>query len=207
MPYKPLSVKITGDLPQLMHSGRLKNPLDPWAKAIRKHSSKRKKTDEDHIKMMEYEYKGSLYLFEDDPSKVCDGKYPFWPADNIHACIKTMAKDKRLGKKIDEAMVVTPPGGRLIYEGPRTRNELWANERFRLVKGTKRGTMCCRPMFNDWSVEFFLRYLEERIDLEVLQALIVDAGKYVGLSEWPRRYGLFHVDWFKTEEVEIDVTK
>lgn len=203
--YHPLSVKITGTHPQLMHSGRLKNPLDPWAKEIRKYSGKRKKTDEDHIAMMEAEFKGSLYLLDDDLTKVCDGTTPYWPADNLHAMIKTQAKDKKLGKVIDSAVVVTPPGGRLIYKGPRTRYELWDDEYFRLVKPTKRGVMCCRPMFSDWSVEFTLRYLDEKLNLEELKTIICDAGKYLGLSEWPRRWGLFKVDGFSEKEVEIDV--
>lgn len=203
--YQVMTVRITGDLPQLMHNGRMKNPLDPWAKQIRKFSSKRKKVDEDHIAMMEAEFKGGLYLYEDDVTKASDGKYPYWPADNIHACIKTAAKEKKLGKVIDSAVVVTPPGGRLIQKGPKTRNELWADERFRLVKPTRRGIMCCRPQFDEWSVEFSLRFLDEKLNREDLQQIIVDAGKYVGLSEWPRRYGLFHVDGFKAEETEIDV--
>ena len=58
--YEQLHVKIKGTLPCLQQNGRMKNPLDPWAKEIRKYSKKRTKTDEDHISMMEAEFKGSL---------------------------------------------------------------------------------------------------------------------------------------------------
>jgi hypothetical protein len=209
MGYLPLAVKIVHTQPQLMHSGRLKSPLDPWAKGIRRFSSKRKKIEDDHIGMMEAEYKGSLYLFEDpslDSGKASDGKFPYWPHDNIHACIKTQAKDKKMGKVIDSAMVVKPPGGRLIYDGPKTRDELWEDPKFRLVKPTRRGTMCCRPKFDEWSVEFQILYLPEKLSVDELKQIIVEAGKYVGLSEWPRRYGLFEVEGFSEKEVEIDVT-
>lgn len=207
--YNWLSVRIKGRLDQLMHNGRLKNPLDFWAKEIRKYSGKRKKTDEDHVAMMEAEFKGSLYLYDDDNgSHPYNGQHPYWPHDNLHACIKTAAKDKKLGKVVDSAVVISPPGGRLIFDGPKTRNSLWEDDKRRLVKPTRRGIMCCRPMFSaGWEVEFSLRYLEEKLNLDELKGLIVDAGKYVGLSDWPRRYGLFDVVGFTEKEVTIDVTK
>ena len=204
--YQPLYVRIKGVLPQLMHNGRLKNPLDPWAKAIKGPSKKRTKTDEDHIAMMEAEFKGSLYLLDDDDSKKgYNGKVPYWPADNIHACIKTQAKQERLGKVIDSSVLVQQPGGRLIYDGPKTRNSLWGNEAFRLVKPTKRGVMCCRPKFENWEVEFSLTYLDENINGDDLKKIIGKAGKYIGLSDWTRRWGLFKVVEMRDEEVKIDV--
>lgn len=204
--YEYMTVKIDGVLPQLMHNGRLKNPLDPWAKEIKKYSGKKPKVDDDHIAMMEAEYKGSLYLFDDDAgAHPYDGKFPYWPADNLHACIKTQAKTRRLGKAIDSAVIFHD--GRLEAEIPKTRNELWEDDSVRLVKATGRGTMCCRPKFNDWSVTFCLQYLEAKINADELKQIIVDAGKYIGLSDWPRRYGLFTVAGFSNKETEIDVTK
>ena len=162
--YSPLTVMIEGTAMQLMHNGLLKNPLDPWAKQIRVFSKKRSKTDEDHVAMMEAEYKGSLYLFDENRSLEAhpyNGKHPFWPHDNIHACIKTAAKAKKLGKIVDTAMVVRPPGGRLIYSGPIDRNGLWdAGDPFQLVKPTRRGIMCCRPCFCEWAIEFCVQLYE-----------------------------------------------
>lgn len=203
----PFFIRIVGTHPQLMHSGRLKNPLDPWAKEIRKYSGKRKKTDKDHIAMMEAEYKGSLYLADDDLEAVCDGEYPYWPADNIHACIKTAAKMKKMGKDFDSSVVIVPPGGRLIFKGPKTRYGLWdAGVKFRLDKATRRGTMCCRPLFIDWAVEFSAQVLSEgKINPEDFKRLVYEAGKFIGLSEWPRRWGLFAVDEIKQEEVTVNV--
>ena len=120
--------------------------------------------------------------------------------------VKTAAKEVRLGKLIDSAIVVSPPGGRLEYDGPRTRVELWEDERYRLVKPTRRGVMCCRPIWENWEVKFSLRFLSDRINRSTLQDLITAAGKTVGLSDWPRRYGLFTVEGFEAKEEEIDVT-
>ena len=78
----------------------------------------------------------------------------------------------------------------------------------RLVKGTKRGTMCCRPMFKEgWEVKFCVRFLEDKINADDMKALITDAGRYLGLSDWPRRHGLFEVAEFKDEEVAINVAQ
>lgn len=201
--YKFLYVQIRGILPQLQNNGRLKNPLDKWSKEIRRYSKKRTKIDEDHVAMMEAEFNGSLYLFDDDR-----GMYPYWPTDNLHAMIKTQAKDRRLGKLIDSAVVVQPPGGRLRYEGPVDRDGLWADDRFRLVKATRRGIMCCRPKFDPgWEVDFCIRYLVEKISGDDLGQIIKDAGLYLGLSNWPRRFGLFEVVKLEDKEVKITIGK
>ena len=210
MLYRPLFVRIKGLIPQIMHNGILKDPLGCWPKQLGKYSKKRKKTDDDHVAMMECEFKGSLYLYDEDsdPKKhPYNGEHPYWPADNIHACIKTAAKLKKLGKDFDSAVIVMPPGGRLIYKGPTTRNGLWEDQRFRFIKPTRRGVMSCRPCFNDWEVEFQLRVFENRLNVEDVEALIVDAGAMIGLSEWPRRHGLFEVVSIQEKEAKIDVTK
>ncbi len=199
--YQPLYVHIRGIAPQLQNNGQRKDPLNRWAKAIARISKKRTKTDDDHMAMREAEFKGSLYCRDDR-----EGRVVYWPADNIHACIKTAAKMKKQGKVVDTAVVVGPNGGQLIYDGPRTRDELWeAGDSFRLLKPTKRGVMSCRPCFHEWEVKFSLHYLETLLGKEDIVQLIKDAGAFIGLSDWPRRYGLFKIEDIQHKEVEIDV--
>lgn len=199
--YEKMHFHIRGVLPSLQHHGRLKNPLDPYAKWIRKHSKKsaKEKTDEDHVQMMEAEFKGSLYCLDDQK-----GTGIHWPADNVHAMIKIQAKKKSWGKKIDSGVVVQHPC-EFIFEGPKSRDARWKDESCRLVKATRRGTMCCRPMFAaGWECKVDLRFLPEVISGEDLQQVVVDAGKYLGLTDWPRRYGLFKVLEFKEEWVNAE---
>ena len=188
--YEQLHVKIKGTLPCLQQNGRMKNPLDPWAKEIRKYSKKRTKTDEDHISMMEAEFKGSLYVRDEST-----GNGIYWPADNVHACIKTWAKQKKLGKVIDSAGIVRDDVV-FDHDGPDNRNSLWESEEHRYVKATRRGTMCCRPIFREWACHIDIEFISDLLDREDLKSLIVDAGKYLGLSAWPRRFGLFEVTQF-----------
>lgn len=54
-------ITLHGINPLLMHNSRLSNPLDPNAKAMKKVSGKRQKTDEDHAELARLEHAGSLY--------------------------------------------------------------------------------------------------------------------------------------------------
>jgi hypothetical protein len=58
---KTVSVKITGKAALLMHSDRFANPLDPLTKAHKELTSKRKKTDDDHIAIARGEFIGGCY--------------------------------------------------------------------------------------------------------------------------------------------------
>lgn len=208
MAFKPLYVEVEGKNEQLMANGRMKNPLDPWAKQLKEYSKKKNKVDEDHIAMNRAQFMGSLYLYKHSGHEAINGKHPFWPADNLLACVKGAAKLQKLGKVFDSAVVCEPPGGRLIYDGPRDRYGLWKAEGFRHYKPTKRGVIACRPVFHIWKCQFQLHYNDETgINLEMLKEMVQTAGARVGLSEWPRRHGLFAVTSFKSKEIAIDVTK
>jgi len=189
--YTPLCVHIKGISPQIMSNGQMVDVLNRFSKKLKEYTSKRKKTDEDYIAMMEWEFKGSLYCFRDD-----DDGPPYWPAENIHACLKDAAKERKLGKTFDKAVLVEPPGGQVIYDGPRTREGLWNDERFRLVKKVVRqraSIISCRPIFNKWEMKFNLNVLEEKVNKEDVVSVIRDAGRFVGLSTWRPRYGLFEL--------------
>lgn len=197
--YVPLFVHVRGILPALQSNGRLVNPLDPYTKTIKAIAAKksRDKSDADAIAMMEAQFKGSLYCYDDKA-----GGPIYWPADNIHACLKRGAKECRAGPKFDSAVIVEHPGGRLIYDGPQTRDALWADQSFHFVKSTRRGTMSCRPIFNDWECQFSLSYIAADLDRKLLLDFIMRAGR-IGLSAWPRRFGLFTVVEIRDEKVEI----
>jgi hypothetical protein len=204
---QPLYVLLEGLLPSLQHNGRLANPLNFWCKEMKKYSSKRKKTDEDHEKIMEIEYKGGMYLrndqsdlrdiFHDEASPLV------WPGDNTHAMIKEGAKLDKNGKLIDSGLFCLEDA-RLIYDGPQTRGDLWdAGDEFRLVKKTKRGVMSCRTMIPEWKCEFNLYFSPNAINYEDIVKALEKAGEYIGFTDWPRRYGLFKV--LKIEKKHHDI--
>ena len=58
---------LTGVAPLMMHNGRLSDPLDPWAKAMKKVTEKKKKTEADYEELSRLEFLGSLYLLDGVP--------------------------------------------------------------------------------------------------------------------------------------------
>lgn len=178
---------IRGTAPLLMHNSRLSDPLNPTSKAIKKITSKRTKTDEDHETIARLEHAGSLYL---DPDAG-----PYLPGQNIERCLVDAARISKQGVKVQRGVFietdVNPLGG---YGGPRDADGLWKDENYRHVASVKVGTsrtMRCRPMFTNWAVEADGILDPAVIDLTDLTAIAVTAGQMIGLGDWRPRYGRF----------------
>lgn len=177
---------LTGTAPLLMHSARLSNPLDPAAKAIKKVTSKRKKTDEDHEEIARLEHLGSLYL---DPDVG-----PYVPGQNIARCLVDAAKISRDGVRVTRGVFISTDVNPLGYRGPRTADGLWADENFRQFDSVKVGqarTMRCRPVFREWAVEADGILDPNILDLADLERIAETAGAMIGLGDWRPRYGRF----------------
>lgn len=177
----------------LIHNGALADPLYPYSKLIKSVSSKKQKSDADHERLGELEFQGSLYFDEHVG--------PYIPGDMLDATIKSGAKKKKLGKKIETSMRVVDQINPLIYKGPRTREELWKDLRFRdrrVVKVTTNKVVRTRPMFMDWSVDFVVELFPGgEVNPEDLKQALIDAGSYAGIGDYRPRYGLFKVVTFE----------
>src|SRR6202000_1931549 len=99
---KPVKVRtdLVGTTELLMHNVRLANPDDPFAKAISRISSKRKKTEEDRREMAHLEWMGSLYTSSRDdfsPEDIDDDENVriVMPQTNIKRAFKEAAKATR----------------------------------------------------------------------------------------------------------------
>lgn len=180
-------ITIEGTASLLMHNSRLANPLDPAAKALKRVTSKRTKTDEDHEEIARLEHAGSLYHDTDIG--------PYIPGENIWRCLYDAAKKSKRGPKVKEGVFISSDFNPLAYNGPRDINGLWANENFRLIASAKppgQGrVMRCRPMFRQWRTD-----AEGILDLNILdfaelEAIAETAGQLVGLGDWRPRYGRF----------------
>ena len=189
-------IHLKGTAPLLMHNSRLANPLDPAAKALKKATSKRTKTDDDHEEIARLEHAGSLYLDSDVG--------PYIPSDNIWRALFDAAKKHKFGVKLKEGVVfdanlhgpktiagVNP----LSYAGTaRTAEALWKDENYRHLASVKIGTsrtMRCRPVFRDWQVEA-VGFLDPNIlDFADLVLVAGTAGQVIGLGDWRPKYGRF----------------
>lgn len=180
--------KIKGLTPAMQHNGRLANPMDEVAIKMKAITSKRKKTEEDFLELARLEFFGSFYL--DGEGKV------IWPAEAIDAMLIEGAKKNRLGKQFKASVFcVDVPGARLKFDGPQDPQKRWEKAEcrdYRSVKIKQSRTMRCRPIFQNWSLEFTVNY--ESVEESDVDAALVEAGDRVGLSEYRPRYGRFIIE-------------
>lgn len=175
-----ITFKLTAEegTPLLMHSSRASDPLDDLAKEIKKISSKKKKTEDDHETMRDLEWRAGLYFDE----KVG----PYIPAPNIQAMLRQTAKLTRDGRTISRGVSVKENIIRLDYDGPRTLKGLRSKKFYRDDSVGVQGKRCIRrrPRFDNWSLTVTLCYLPEIIDREKLEAIMDLAGRIEGLGDW-----------------------
>ncbi|MGD9604456.1 MAG: hypothetical protein AB7V59_21790 [Gammaproteobacteria bacterium] len=176
----------TGTTPLLMHNARLSNPLDEIAKAMKRVTSKRTKTEEDHEELARLEHLGGLYL---DPDLG-----PYLPGQNFERCLVDAARITKSGKKIERGVFVETNVNPLAYTGPRDVDGLWKDENFRHSASVKVGTnrvTRTRPQFRQWAVEAEGQYDPAVINLDELAEIAGTAGRMIGLGDWRPRYGRF----------------
>lgn len=176
----------TGTVPLLMHNARLSNPLDEIAKAMKRVTSKRTKTEEDHEELARLEHMGSLY-FDSDVG-------PYVPGQNFERCLVDAGRITKAGKKIERGVFVETNVNPLAYDGPRELAALWQDANFRHSASVKVGTSRVtrtRPQFRTWAVEAEGVYDPLVINLEELAEIAATAGRMIGLGDWRPRFGRF----------------
>ncbi len=187
--YEEVRVKAIGEPPGLlMHNPRLADPLDEYAKMLKKISGKRKKTEEDHIKMGNVEFIGGLYLDDDDR--------PVLTADIIQATFINGAKNWKLGKVALGAIQIFDDVP-LKFAGPKDVQKRLEDPSCRLRKSVRVGQtriIRTRPLFRDWSAEIPIMVDTARIEREQLIDIAEYAGRIVGFGDWRPRYGRFSVE-------------
>lgn len=179
------TLTLTGTTPLLMHSSRLANPLDPVAKAVKKYTAKRGKTDEDYAALARAEFTGGLYL---DPDIG-----PYIPGENIMRCLVDAAKLTKQGVKVTRGLFIKTDVNPLAYDGPRTDEGLY-DAGFKHMASVKVGmsrVMRCRPWFPEWRVQADGVLDLSVFELEDLATILDNAGMYIGLGDWRPRFGRF----------------
>lgn len=106
------------------------------------------------------------------------------------------AKKSKNGKDA-KAAVICDCNPLIIYDGPKTADALWLDERFRKtckagVKGSS--IMRTRPMFPEWGLSFEISYLPDVLNESELLAFLEVGGRLVGLGDWRPRYGRYELN-------------
>lgn len=169
-----------------MHNSRLANPLDDVAKAMKRVSGKKKKTDDDHEELARLEHMGGLY-FDPDVG-------PYIPGQNFEAFLVRAARLSADGPKIEQGVFVETDVNPLAYDGPRDIDGLWKDKNFRHIASVKiqrNRVQRTRPQFRSWAVEATGTYDSAIIGLDHLQEIAETAGQRIGLGDWRPRFGRF----------------
>jgi hypothetical protein len=184
MAWKTVTYKLTSVCPLLMHNGQMADPLNKFAKALKQVTSKRVKTDADYEEMARIEFLAGLYMSKDGP---------VLPAQMIDAAMINGAKKSKEGVQAKSGLFC-PEHAILEYDGPRTTDELWEDERFRYAALVKVGTarvVRTRPIFESWSAVVKVNIEESVVNPSRVDDWIVITGSMVGLGDWRPRYGRY----------------
>lgn len=198
--YQPLTFHIEGTTPLLLHNGRLSDQLDPMSKALDKavKFSKKTKTDEAIAEVAHLEFLGSLYIGDDGA--------PCIPGEVLEAGIRSGAKATKEGKSVQTGLYCDG-NFPIIYEGPKTPEELWehrtpgeqhiiAGRPFvdrRRVRVGQAAVMRTRPIFHAWQLEFTVYYEPTIVNRQSVIDFVTTLGRTVGLCEIRPRFGRFEI--------------
>lgn len=180
------TVTLTGVAPLLMHSANLADPISPASKALSEVTSKRGKTEADHLEMMTQEFLGGLYWHPDTG--------PYIPAANIWKCAVEGARKNNKGKQVEAGVFMTTIMNPLKYDGPREPEEMLADARFvdRVAVTVQRvKVMRTRPKFTNWSLTAEGQFNDEVINFDTLDMAFTKAGSLIGIGDRRPMYGRF----------------
>lgn len=186
---KKLRVTLYGTSPLIMHSPKCVNPLHPIAMAMKQYTSKRKKTEDDLLKISDLEWEAGVYWDDEIGLHI--------PNECVAATIQNGAKFNKNGKAVERYCHISTPlcpidiGERQDYE------VLKSDNRFRDVRSVcvqRSRVNRTRPRFNTWATQFEMFYEDDKIDLDAVTTALENAGSYVGICEMrDRGYGHFNV--------------
>lgn len=172
--------------PLLMHNERMADPLNSYAMEVAKISKKRGKTEADHLEVARLEFVGGMYFDEE--------MGPCMPVWNVVRMIQEAGKRHKLGKSVLRGVVPAAQIVPVLYDGPRTIEEMWNDGRFYLRASVGVGqsrVIRTRPCFEDWQVEAEIEVDLTVLDPEKINQLVEEAGRYEGLGDNRPKFGRF----------------
>lgn len=184
MAYQTLRYRLTSSAPLLMHNGQTADPLNKFAKSLKKISSKRAKTEADYEEMARIEFLAGLYMSPDGP---------VIPSYVIDSMLVNAAKKNKEGM-VAKSAVFCANHASLEYDGPRDADTLWKDEGFRHVAIVRVGmarVARTRPTFRQWSCVVELEVETTLVNPERVDEWMHIAGAQVGVGDWRPQHGRF----------------
>lgn len=185
-----IAVTIEGVSPLLMHNKRLADPADPYTKAMKAISGKRKKTDSDFLELRRLEFEGGMYH---------DGKQPYIPGDWIEGAVIDGAKEAKKGKTARAGVVCNEDRIPLVYSGPKDVQKLYDKDFVdsRICVVQRNRIVRTRPRFDQWEASFTLSVVDEVLNPADVETALQKAGLLKGLGDFRPKFGRFVVKHFQ----------
>lgn len=173
-----ITIELTGKSPLLCHNPRMVDPEFELNRQIKVLAGKRKKTDEDMANIERLEWYGGLY--EENGVVV-------QPTSKVRKCIVNAGRISKQGKNIERALMFSALSVPLIYDGPKSIDELFADKRFhsRLSVGIgKKRVMRVRPQFFPWALRVNGLFVEDAgINFDEFVSIVELAGVVEGIGD------------------------
>ena len=183
----------------IMHNGRTADPLDEFARKLKKVSAKRAKTEDDHLLMAQIEQEAGLYW--------SDELGTYMPSDNLQRMFLDACKKLKLGRQSVGIIIDHEYGVPVIFENHKNWKKITTDPRYRLRKSVTIGAakvMRTRPLIpTGWELTISIELDPEMIDVDQFHEICHIAGNRIGLGDWrpgapkvPGRFGRFEVTKF-----------
>jgi hypothetical protein len=161
-----------------MHNPQMVDPECKQNRQIKVITAKRKKTDEDLQNIEKLEWYGGLY--EENGVIV-------QPASKLRKSLVNTAKISKQGKSIERALSFTVLNVPLIYDGPKSIDEVFKEPRFhsRLSVGISgKRVMRVRPSFFPWALKVTGLFVEDAgLNFDDLERIVELAGVVEGIGD------------------------
>jgi hypothetical protein len=201
MAIQQLKVKLTGAAPLILHNGWLANPLGKFSRAIKEITSKKNKTDADHILLANLEWLACWYYqdgqieFAVGSNEVIAGDHGelMMPSTVLWAMLVNGAKKNKLGNQFKSGVFVERDAI-LEFEGKADIGSMMADENFRIVtleKVQASRVVRTRPYIKKWSVTFAVTYDDTVVNKSQIDQALEVGGRLIGLCERRPSYGRF----------------
>lgn len=180
-----VTLKLIGRSALLLHSDRGANPIHPDTVAHKVLTSKRKKTDDDHLAIARSEFMLCFY----------GGEAIAIPTTNIKSAIVEGAKLNKLGAAFNRCMMILDDTAAIDHSGPKSKVKMWETASCVDVRSVKVGQarlMRYRPRLNDWSLKVNVLFDEKMVERAQIVNAAENAGQYIGLGDYrPAKGGPF----------------
>jgi hypothetical protein len=179
MSIQNVSIHLVGTTPLVMHNNQCVNPLNHYKKSISAITAKgKKKTDADFLQLAKLEFFSGLYIN--------DHLGPFVPGHNIRKMLIEAARKEKNGKQFEAGCYVDHDAA-VIYEGPKTKEEMFAlGDKFvwTCVVGNQQSSiMRTRPRFENWELDFTITYENELLSVDSIKSALYYAKLCIGLCD------------------------